>query len=65
MDALGVTTVVIPRKGKPGNQRRQLERSRPFRRLVKWRTGSEGRVAQNDRRRVVAPFPARPPAWST
>jgi IS5 family transposase len=42
---LGVATVVLPRKGKPSKTRRAHERSRPFRRLVKWRTGSEGRIS--------------------
>jgi len=37
--------VVIPRKGKPSAARRQVEHSRAFRRLVKWRTGSEGRIS--------------------
>ncbi len=41
---LGVTTVVIPRKGKPSTARREHEHRRGFRRLVKWRTGSEGRI---------------------
>ena len=41
---LGVRTVVIPRKGKPGAARQQLERRRAFRRTVKWRTGCEGRI---------------------
>jgi IS5 family transposase len=47
---LGVKTVVIPRKGKPGQARRELEHSRRFRRLVKWRTGSEGRISYLKRR---------------
>ena len=47
---LGVTTVVIPRKGKPGQARRELEHGRGFRRLVKWRTGSEGRISYLKRR---------------
>jgi IS5 family transposase len=47
---LGVTTVVIPRKGKPGRPRRELEHGRRFRRLVKWRTGSEGRISYLKRR---------------
>jgi IS5 family transposase len=47
---LGVTTVAIPRKGKPGQARRELERSRGFHRLVKWRTGSEGRISYLKRR---------------
>jgi IS5 family transposase len=42
---LGVKTVVIPRKGKPPTARREIEHSRGFRRLVKWRTGSEGRIS--------------------
>jgi IS5 family transposase len=46
LHGLGVTKVVIPRKGKPGAARRELEHSRSFRKLVKWRTGSEGRIAQ-------------------
>jgi len=42
---LGVTTVAIPRKGKPGAARRKVESGRGFRRLVKWRTGCEGRIS--------------------
>jgi len=45
LHALGVTRVVIPRKAKPSTARRELEHRRPFRRLVKWRTGSEGRIS--------------------
>jgi IS5 family transposase len=41
----GVERVAIPRKGKPSKARRDVEHSRPFRRLVKWRTGSEGRIS--------------------
>jgi transposase, IS5 family len=41
---LGVRTVAIPRKGKPGAARRELEHRRTFHALVKWRTGSEGRI---------------------
>ena len=47
---LGVKTVVIPRKGKPSAARRELEHGRGFRRLVKWRTGSEGRISYLKRR---------------
>ena len=47
---LGVTTVVIPRKGKPAKARREHEHGRRFRRLVKWRTGSEGRISYLKRR---------------
>jgi IS5 family transposase len=45
LHTLGVTNVVIPRKAKPSAARRELEHRRPFRRLVKWRTGSEGRIS--------------------
>jgi IS5 family transposase len=43
--ALGVKRIAIPRKGKPGKARRAVESARGFRTLVKWRTGSEGRVS--------------------
>ena len=42
---LGVTNVVIPRKGKPGQARQAEEHRRAFRRTIKWRTGSEGRIS--------------------
>lgn len=42
---LGVTTVAIPRAGKPGTARAALQTSEPFVTLVKWRTGSEGRIS--------------------
>jgi IS5 family transposase len=41
----GVTTVAIPRKGRPGTARQTHERQPGFRRLVKWRTGCEGRIS--------------------
>ena len=41
----GVRNVVIPRKGKPGKARREVEHRPSFRRHVKWRTGCEGRVS--------------------
>jgi IS5 family transposase len=47
---LGVSNVVIPRKGKPSTARRDHEHRRGFRRLVKWRTGSEGRISYLKRR---------------
>lgn len=47
---LGVTKVVIPRKGKPSQARREVEHGRGFRDLVKWRTGSEGRISYLKRR---------------
>jgi IS5 family transposase len=42
----GVTTVAIPRKGRPGTTRQAHERQPGFRRLVKWRTGCEGRISR-------------------
>jgi IS5 family transposase len=50
LHALGVRTVVIPRKGPPGPARRAVEHRRSFRALVKWRTGCEGRIAHLKRR---------------
>jgi transposase, IS5 family len=41
---LGVHSVAIPRKNKPGVARREFEHRRAFRDKVKWRTGSEGRI---------------------
>jgi transposase, IS5 family len=45
LHALGVERVAIPRKGQPGRARQTHEHTRPFRRLVKWRTGCEGRIS--------------------
>ena len=45
MHDLGVRNVVIPRKGKPGKARQATEHRSAFRRTVKWRTGSEGRIS--------------------
>jgi transposase, IS5 family len=42
---LGVTNVVIPRKGQPSPARRAAEHRKAFRRTLKWRTGSEGRIS--------------------
>jgi transposase, IS5 family len=42
---LGVRAVVIPRKGRPSQDRRAAEHRRAFRGTVKWRTGSEGRIS--------------------
>ncbi len=42
---LGVTTVAIPRKGRPDTARRETQHRRGFRRLVAWRTGCEGRIS--------------------
>ncbi len=41
----GVRHVVIPRKGKPGKARQAEERRAAFRKTIKWRTGSEGRIS--------------------
>jgi IS5 family transposase len=41
---LGVSYPAIPTKGKPNAARRQVEQRRAFRKLVRWRTGSEGRI---------------------
>jgi transposase, IS5 family len=50
LEKLGVQTVVIPRKGKPGKARQDLEHSPEFRDLIKWRTGCEGRISYLKRR---------------
>lgn len=42
---LGVRMVVLPTKGRPTAARRKVEQRRAFQRLVKWRTGSEGRIS--------------------
>jgi IS5 family transposase len=42
---LGVRTVVIPRKGRPGKARQAHEHRLTFRTTVKWRTGSEARIS--------------------
>ena len=42
---LGVRTVAIPRQASTSPARRTIEHSRSFRRLVKWRTGCEGRIS--------------------
>jgi IS5 family transposase len=45
LEAAGVRRVVIPRKGRPNAARKHVERRPSFVRLVKWRTGCEGRIA--------------------
>ncbi len=45
LEELGVKRVVIPRKGRPGATRQAIEHARSFRRVVKWRTGSEARIS--------------------
>jgi IS5 family transposase len=41
----GVTTVVLPRKGRPTAARRHVEKKRAFKQMVRWRTGCEGRIS--------------------
>jgi IS5 family transposase len=45
LHTLGVRTVAIPRQAKTSPARKATEHSRSFRKLVKWRTGSEGRIS--------------------
>ena len=42
---LGVRTVAIPRQATTSPARKTIEHGRGFRRLVKWRTGCEGRIS--------------------
>jgi transposase, IS5 family len=45
LHARGVQTVAIPRQATTSAARKALEHGRGFRRLVKWRTGCEGRIS--------------------
>jgi IS5 family transposase len=45
LEDLGVEKVAIPKKGKLSQARKKVEPARGFGDLVKWRTGSEGRIA--------------------
>jgi transposase, IS5 family len=45
LHAAGVRTVAIPRQATTSAARKVPERSRGFRKLVKWRTGCEGRIS--------------------
>ena len=45
LHAAGVRYVVLPRKGRPNAARRDIENRRAFRRMVRWRTGCEGRIS--------------------
>jgi IS5 family transposase len=45
LSALGVRFVAIVRKGRQSLARQAIERRPRFRKLVKWRTGSEGRIS--------------------
>jgi transposase, IS5 family len=43
--ALGVADVVLPTKGRANAARRIVESDPRFQELVRWRTGSEGRIS--------------------
>jgi IS5 family transposase len=45
LHTLGVPTVAIPRQAATSAARKKAEHSRGFHRLVKWRTGREGRIS--------------------
>jgi transposase, IS5 family len=45
LHALGVPMVAIPRQSTTSSARKAIEHGRRFRRLVKWRTGCEGRIS--------------------
>jgi IS5 family transposase len=45
LEELGVRTVAIVRKGRQSAARQKIERRSGFRKLIKWRTGSEGRIS--------------------
>lgn len=66
MAELGVTRVVILRKGRSSQARRQIEHTRGFRRQIKWRTCSEGRISHLQHRfgwdrSLLDGLPAQPP----
>jgi len=42
---LGVRHVVLPRKGRPNAARREIQNRRAFKKMVRWRTGCEGRIS--------------------
>jgi IS5 family transposase len=42
---VGVRYVVLPTKGRPSKARREIENRRAFRKMVRWRTGCEGRIS--------------------
>jgi IS5 family transposase len=41
----GVRYVVLPTKGRPNAARHQIENRRAFKKMVRWRTGCEGRIS--------------------
>jgi IS5 family transposase len=42
---IGVHHVVLPREGKPNADRREIQNRRAFKKMVRWRTGCEGRIS--------------------
>ena len=42
---LGVRHVVLPRKGKANAERAKIQNRRAFKKMVRWRTGCEGRIS--------------------
>jgi IS5 family transposase len=42
---IGVRYIVLPTKGRATKARRQIENRRAFRKMVRWRTGCEGRIS--------------------
>jgi IS5 family transposase len=45
LHAAGVAYVVLPRKGRPNAVRREVEQRHAFKKMVRWRTGCEGRIS--------------------
>lgn len=45
LHAAGVRYVALPRKGRPNAARRDIEKRAAFQKMVRWRTGSEGRIS--------------------
>jgi len=41
----GIKRVAIPKRGKRSKERQEIERSRPFKRLINWRAGIEARIS--------------------
>lgn len=46
---IGVRYVALPRKGKPNAARREIQNRRAFKKMVRWRTGCEGRISSAKR----------------
>jgi IS5 family transposase len=53
-EQMGVRRVALPRRGRLSRQRRTYQRERWFRRALRWRTGSEGRISSLKRRHGLA-----------